>query len=114
MQRTANGSKGRAGEARAAVLLEQAGYRIVKRNLRLPGGEIDLVCRDGDTIVFVEVKLRTSGAFGTAISAVNAAKRRTLRRLAADFVQIVAPNAHFRFDVVALDGDRMTLHRNAF
>lgn len=109
-----NGAKGRAGEDRAAAFLAEAGYRIVRRNLRLPGGEIDLVCRDRDTIVFVEVKFRTNARFGSAISSVNAAKRKTLRRLAADFVQIVAPNAHFRFDVVAVDGDRMTLHRNAF
>lgn len=114
MSSQSNGSKGRAGEERAAAFLEQAGYRIVRRNLRLPGGEIDLVCRDRETIVFVEVKLRTNGRFGSALSGVNAAKRETLRRLAADFVQIVAPNAHFRFDVVAVDGDRMTLHRNAF
>jgi len=112
--RSTNGSKGRAGEDRAAALLEAAGYRVVRRNLRLPGGEIDLVCRDGDTIVFVEVKLRTGATFGSALSGVNAAKRRTLRRLAADYVQIVAPNAPFRFDVVAVDGERMTLHRNAF
>ena len=109
-----NNLKGRAGEDRAAAFLEQAGYKIVRRNLRLPGGEIDLVCRDRDTIVFVEVKLRTTGRFGSALSGVNGAKRRTLRRLAADFVQIVAPNAHFRFDVVAVDGERMTLHRDAF
>jgi putative endonuclease len=113
-RRLSNGAKGRAGEDRAAAFLEEAGYRIVRRNLRLPGGEIDLVCRDRDTIVFVEVKLRTSGRFGTALSSVNAAKRQTLRRLAADFVQIVAPNAHFRFDVVAVDGERLTLYRNAF
>lgn len=112
--RHSNGAKGRAGEDRAAAFLEQAGYRVVRRNVRLPGGEIDLVCRDRDTIVFVEVKLRTTGRFGSALSSVNAAKRDTLRRLAADFVQIVAPNAHFRFDVVAVDGDRLTLHRNAF
>jgi len=109
-----NGAKGRAGEDRAAAFLAEAGYSIVRRNLRLPGGEIDLVCRDRDTIVFVEVKFRTNARFGSALSSVNAAKRQTLRRLAADFVQIVAPNAHFRFDVVAVDGDRMTLHRNAF
>ena len=112
--RSGNGAKGRAGEDRAAVFLESAGYRIVRRNLRLPGGEIDLVCRDGDTIVFVEVKARTGDRFGKAISAVDSRKRTTLRRLAADYVQIVAPNAHVRFDVVAVDGERMTLHRNAF
>jgi putative endonuclease len=112
--RKTNGAKGRAGEERAAAFLEEAGYRIVRRNLRLPGGEIDLVCRERETIVFVEVKLRTGGRFGSALSAVNAPKRETLRRLAADYVQIVAPNAHFRFDVVAVDGERITLHRNAF
>jgi putative endonuclease len=109
-----NGSKGRAGEDAAAAYLEHAGYRIVRRNLRLPGGEVDLLCRDGQTIVFVEVKARTSARFGRALSAVDARKRATLRRLAADYVQIVAPNAGVRFDVVAVDGDRITLHRNAF
>jgi putative endonuclease len=111
---SSNGRKGRAGEERAAGLLEAAGYSIVRRNLRLPGGEIDLVCRDGDTIVFVEVKARSNRRFGSAISGVDARKRRTLRRLAEDYVQIVAPNARVRFDVVAVDGERMTLHRNAF
>lgn len=108
------GRKGRAGEERAAVFLQAAGYTVVRRNLRLPGGEIDLVCRDGDTIVFVEVKRRDSRAFGSAVSAVDARKRATLRRLAADYLQYVAPRAAMRFDVVALDGDRLTLHRNAF
>jgi putative endonuclease len=112
--RSRNGVKGRDGEQRAAVFLEAEGYRVVRKNLRLPGGEIDLVCRDGDTIVFVEVKSRTTARFGKALSAVDSRKRATIRRLAADYVQIVAPNAQIRFDVVAVDGDRMTLHRNAF
>jgi putative endonuclease len=109
-----NSSKGRSGEERAAAFLQQAGYHVVRRNVRLPGGEIDLVCRDRETIVFVEVKFRSGRRFGSALSAVDARKRRALRRLAEDFVQIVAPNAPFRFDVVAVDGERMTLHRNAF
>ncbi|MFN2448412.1 MAG: YraN family protein [Candidatus Baltobacteraceae bacterium] len=109
-----NGFKGAHGEDRAAMFLAGAGYRIVSRNVRLPGGEIDLVCQDGPTIVFVEVKARSNRRFGSALSAVDAKKRRTLRRLAADYVQIVAPNAPIRFDVVAMDGDRLTLHRNAF
>ncbi len=109
-----NSAKGRAGEAKAAAFLETCGYHIVQRNVRLPGGEIDLVCRDGETVVFVEVKSRGSARFGTALAAVDARKRATLRRLAADYLQIVQPHACVRFDVVALDGDRMTLHRNAF
>ena len=109
-----NGVKGAGGEDRAAMFLAQAGYRIVSRNVRLPGGEIDLVCQDGATIVFVEVKARWSSRFGSALSAVNTKKQRNLRRLAEDYVQIVAPNAPIRFDVVAMDGGRLTLHRNAF
>lgn len=109
-----NGDRGRAGEERAAAFLQRSGYEVVRRNLRLPGGEIDIVCRDGRTLVFVEVKLRTGTGFGSALGAVDARKRATLRRLAADYVQIVAPNAHVRFDVVAVDGERMTLHKNAF
>lgn len=112
--RKGNGAKGKAGEERAAAFLQAAGYRIVRRNLRFPDGEIDLVCRDGDVIVFVEVKARWSRGYGSALSAVDARKRLVLRRLAADYVQIVAPNAPVRFDVVAVDGERMVLHRNAF
>ncbi|HEY8297561.1 MAG TPA: YraN family protein [Candidatus Baltobacteraceae bacterium] len=109
-----NGAKGRDCEARAASFLERSGYRVMQRNVRLPGGEIDLICQDGEILVFVEVKSRTTSRFGSAFSAVDARKRSKLRRLAADYVQIVAPNARVRFDVVAEDGDRMTLHRNAF
>jgi len=109
-----NGIKGASGEDTAAMFLARAGYRIVSRNVRLPGGEIDLVAQDGRTIVFVEVKARHSRTFGSAFSAVDAKKRRTLRMIAEDYVQIVAPNAPFRFDVIAMDGDRLTHHRDAF
>jgi putative endonuclease len=94
--------------------LAEHGYRVVARNVRVPGGEIDAVCLDGATLVFVEVKLRSTGAFGTALGAVNARKRATLRRIAADYAQIVAPGAKLRFDVVAIDGNRLRLHRNAY
>lgn len=110
-----NSAAGRAGEERAAAFLrERYGYRIVQQNVRLPGGEIDLICADGDTIVFVEVKSRSGKTFGTALGAVDSRKRATLRRLAADYLQFVAPNANARFDVVALDGNRIALHKNAF
>lgn len=109
-----NRDAGAAGEALAAEFLRGLGYNIVQQNVRLPGGEIDLICRDGDTIVFVEVKARSSRAFGTALGAVDSRKQATLRRLAADYLQFVAPAAVARFDVVALDGNRIRLHKNAF
>jgi putative endonuclease len=109
-----SGCTGRAAENLAAQFLARAGYRVVQRNLRIPGGEIDIVCRDGDTVVFVEVKARSTRRYGSALSAVDARKRATLRRLAADYMQIAAPHARFRFDVLAVDEGRVTLHRNAF
>jgi putative endonuclease len=106
--------RGRAGEDAAASLLLRHGYRIVGRNVRLPGGEVDIIARDGDTVVFVEVKARAGGSFGSAAHAVDARKRATLRAIASDWLQVAAPRAHARFDVVTFDGDRATLHRGAF
>ncbi len=106
--------KGREGESHAEAFLRKRGYRIVEKNVRIPGGEIDLVCLDGSTLVFVEVKRRDRRSFGSALGAVDARKRRKLRALAADYAQILAPRSRVRFDVVALDGDRTTLHKDAF
>jgi putative endonuclease len=107
-------ARGREAEAAAAALLERSGYRIIARNVRLPGGEIDIIARDGATIAFVEVKARTRGTFGSAVAAVDARKRATLRALAADWLQIAAPRAQARFDVVTFDAGRAALHRGAF
>jgi putative endonuclease len=109
-----NSSKGRLGEDRAKSFLTTCGYRVLARNVRLPGGEIDAVCLDGPTLVIVEVKRRDTRTFGSALGAVDARKRARLRRIAADYAQIVAPCAKIRFDVVTLDGDALSLHRNAF
>ena len=107
-------SLGDEGEERAVGLLREHGFTIVERNVRLPGGEIDIVCLDGTSLVFVEVKRRRGMLYGNALAAVDSRKRARLRQIAADYAQIVAPNAHFRFDIVAIDGNRMILHRNAF
>ena len=107
-------SLGRNGEDAAVALLVEQGYEIVDRNVRLPGGEIDVVARDGGTIVFVEVKARASRRFGSAITAVDARKRRTLRKIAAEWMQLFAPRSFARFDIVAADGARLALYRDAF
>jgi putative endonuclease len=105
---------GRDGEDAAVRLLEDSGYVVIARNVRLPGGEIDVIAREGDVVVFVEVKARASRRFGSALAAVNARKRATLRALAADWLQIAAPHARARFDVVTIDDGRARLHRGAF
>jgi putative endonuclease len=109
-----HGRLGRRGEETAVRLLEERGYVVIARNVRLPGGEIDVIARDGAAIAFVEVKTRASSRYGSALAAVDARKRRILRALAADWLQIAAPRARARFDVVTIDGDRAELHRGAF
>lgn len=105
---------GREGEDAAVELLENSGYVVIARNVRLPGGEIDVIAREGGVIAFVEVKARGSRRFGSALAAVDARKRRTLRAIAADWLQIAAPGARARFDVVTIEGGRPRLHRGAF
>lgn len=101
-------ARGNAAEDAAAVCLERAGLRIVARNVRLPEGEIDLVCRDRDAWVFVEVKARRAGWDDGPAAAVSRVKRARLIRLAQHYLKWKArPDARCRFDVVAviLEGD---------
>lgn len=95
---------GRLGEERAAAYLERHGYKILRKNFRAPrGGEIDLVCRDKkhNELVFVEVKTRTSEAFGRPFDAVDQKKRRLIIRGAMAWLRMLEmPDITFRFDVV--------------
>jgi putative endonuclease len=73
---------GRTGEDAAIEALRARGYRIIARNVRLRGGELDVIAEDAGTIVFVEVKARRSSIFGTPVEAVGPRKQRTLCHLA--------------------------------
>lgn len=77
---------GRLGEDAAAELLERAGLRIVERNLRLRRLEFDLVCEDGDTLVFVEVKTRAEGSLASPAQGLTAQKAARLVRAARDYL----------------------------
>ena len=104
---------GKRGEAQAAVFLEQHGLKVVARNYRCRGGELDLVCREGRTLVFVEVRLRASHAFGGAAASITPAKQRRLI-LAARHYLGCRPPPPCRFDCVLLDGQRLEWLQNAF
>lgn len=105
---------GRDGESLAAAFLESLGYRILRRNLRGPGGEIDIVARDGETLVFVEVKARNGRRFGSAIGSIDRRKRARIRALAEDFLQFLAATTKVRFDVVTLERGTPKILRDAF
>lgn len=94
---------GRRGERIAERHLRRLGYRIVTRNYRAAGAEIDIIAMDGETIVFVEVKRRTGTAAGTPEESVNIAKQNQIRRAAMAFIaQYRAAERDSRFDVVAI------------
>lgn len=92
---------GRAGEAEAVACLEQAGYRILERNYRCPFGEIDVVAEERGVLSFIEVKTRSSLAFGLPRDAITAAKRRRLARTASHYLMArVEGDCAYRVDVV--------------
>ncbi len=94
---------GRRGEKLARKFLQKQGYRLLQSNYNTSGGEIDLVMRDDNTIVFVEVKTRRSEKFATAESAVNYRKQKHLISAARKFIRVYRFNDHpCRFDVVAI------------
>lgn len=94
---------GRAAEDAAAALLRAKGMTIVERNFRAKAGEIDLVAKDREDIVFVEVRARASSSFGGAAASVGGAKRRKLIKAARIWIQTRAYTGPCRFDVVAID-----------
>jgi putative endonuclease len=94
---------GRRGEELATRFLIRKKYQILARNLRDRGGEIDIVARDGGTLVMVEVKTRTSDSFALPVESVGFEKQRRLRRLAERFIaRHDFANCEVRFDVISI------------
>lgn len=111
--------RGADAEALAAAFLEKQGLRVIERNWRCRFGEIDLVLRDGNTLVFAEVRLRGNPHFGGAAASIDARKRRRL--IASAQLYLTARpslrNHPCRFDAVLMndaDGTGLEWIRNAF
>lgn len=106
MQQTPDNQKaGKLGEDLAAEALRELGYAILARRYRTRYGEIDIVAKDRDTLVFVEVKARRTSRFGSAAESVCGWKQRRIAAMALDYLgRVHRPDAPCRFDVVAIDG----------
>jgi putative endonuclease len=108
------------GERVAEAFLRRNGYRILYRNYRTTRGEIDLVCRHKDMLVFVEVRSRAGTDFGRPVETIGADKRDSLRHAAQRYLELLDfPDIHYRFDAVEiiLVAGRVpvcTLHRDLF
>jgi putative endonuclease len=109
-------ARGREAEALAAQYLECYGARVIMHNFRIRGGEIDLICRDGKVLVFVEVRLRSRSDFGGAAASITASKQRRII-LAAQHYLLGKAECDCRFDCILLDGlniKRIEWIKNAF
>ena len=110
---------GKTGEDLACAELEKRGYAIIARRYRRRGGEIDIIAKDDETWVFVEVKARDSHEFGEAAEAVTGFKRRRIAQLAIDYMtRHHLSNCPCRFDVVSIHFDSgrpgIEVFQNAF
>jgi putative endonuclease len=107
---------GSAGEAMAAAYLETQGMRILRRNYQCRFGEIDLICAEGDVLVFVEVRQRRSESYGGAIGSITAAKCARIGRAARHYLMRLQRLPCCRFDVVLICGKpaRIEWLRSAF
>jgi putative endonuclease len=103
-------TQGDAAEERACRHLEGSGFTIVERNYRTMGGEIDIVARQGDVLVFVEVRSREVPGLGTPEESVTPAKRRRIVSAARRYLSSVPPSSwrEARFDVIAIEGSGET------
>jgi len=113
-------ASGRRGEDLAHRFLRKQGYTIVARNYRLASGdaEADLIARDGEDLVIVEVKTRATDEYGPPEQAVNPEKRRHLIRVAREYARKTnTPWGHMRFDIVSIvlrEPPEITLLKAAF
>ncbi|MGB8932996.1 MAG: YraN family protein [Anaeromyxobacteraceae bacterium] len=97
------GARGHEAEGAAAAWLEGQGFRVLARNHRTKRGEVDLVCADGDTVCFVEVRSRATELFGTPAETITREKARRVASAAEDWFQLNgADERPIRFDVVSV------------
>lgn len=103
-------------EETAAAYLEKNGRQVLEKNYRCRQGEIDLICRQGRYLVFVEVKYRSGTACGYPAEAVDGRKQERIRRAAAFYLYShrLPEDTPCRFDVVSILNDSFTVIENAF
>lgn len=106
---------GKIGEAKAYHFAQNQGFEIIETNYRNFAGEIDLIYLDGSTLVFCEVKTRTSEKFGLPREAVTSKKQNKIRLIASFYIKNSPKKyEHYRFDVMEIIDDEITLIKNAF
>jgi putative endonuclease len=112
---TSRQQQGQQAEDWAYNYLQAQGLSLVVRNYRLRGGEIDLIARDGDYLVFIEVRYRSSNQFGGALASIDLRKQQRIIRTAQHYLLTHPMDLPCRFDVIAIDqAQQITWLKNAF
>ncbi len=109
---------GEKGEELAVRFLKKKGYKIIKQNYKTRIGEIDIIARDGNALVFIEVKTRESIEYGLPFEAINSAKKRKIANVALLYLKRLKEIPPCRFDVVSIyykqDNPEFELIKDAF
>jgi putative endonuclease len=106
--------KGKEGEAKAQSFLKEKGYEVVARNYRFKRSEIDLIVKKENWLVFVEVKMRTSSAFGHPEESIDSAKRKKIMEGAAQYLVDSNWQGNVRYDIVAIHKGEIEHFEDAF
>ncbi len=111
-----NKVKGNRGEAKACDYLRKQGYQIIKQNYRCKVGEVDIIARDGEYLVFVEVKYRKNAIHGMPQESVTFAKQKKISATAGYYMMThhIKENTSVRFDVISVLDEEVALIKNAF
>lgn len=96
---------GNSGEEAAGLHLQQNGYKIIQKNYRCKLGEIDIIAKDADYLVFIEVKSRKNTQYGTPSEAVNYFKQQKIKKVAQYYLMTKGIEPNVRFDVVEIIGE---------
>ncbi|MEK9133215.1 MAG: YraN family protein [Patescibacteria group bacterium] len=100
---------GSIGEELACKYLASHGFKIIKKNFTISGGEVDIIAKKADLLVFIEVKTRTNESFGNADESINFAKKRSLKRTVAKYLaKFTSGDVDYRVDLIEIELDRYT------
>jgi len=101
--------QGNDAEQQACEYLQSHGLKLITKNFSIKAGEVDLIMRDGETLVFIEVRYRKNADFGGAVASVTAKKQQRIIKAALAYQQKHMPQSSMRFDVVAIEGDNKNI-----
>jgi len=113
---TSRKKSGNDAEQQACKYLQSHGLKLLEKNFTIKAGEVDLIMREGETLVFIEVRYRKNAYFGGAAASVTLKKQQRIIKASLAYQQKHKPQSSMRFDVVAIEGDNRELNwiRSAF